>query len=138
MFLRDKDCQHHLLFSIIQPCKTTMISNFRQCVFAVTGYKPSKMCKIEKKKLCVLPFFGTKHFKKHLILVYPFQEKNVYYNSCELNLKEVVLPIKIISDVLTTNWYFSTHTAAWNTHNSCSFTLRQVGCYPFSVSTHYP
>ena len=33
------------------------------------------MCKTEKKKLCVLLFFGTEHFKKSVILVYSFQEK---------------------------------------------------------------
>ena len=35
-----------------------------------------------------LPFFGTEHFKKCLILIYPFQVKNVFYTSSELNLKE--------------------------------------------------
>ena len=58
------------------------------------------MCKIEKKKLCVLPFFGTEHFKKSVILVYSFQEKKkLYYTSWELNLEKRVLPIKIISAV---------------------------------------
>ena len=96
MFLRDKGCQHHLLFSIIQPCKTIIISNFQQCVFVSTGNKPSKMCK--KRYYVRYPFFGTEHFKKCLILVYPFQEKkNVYSTSWELSLEKRVLPVKIIS-----------------------------------------
>ena len=54
------------------------------------------MCKTEKKKLCVCVFFGTEHFKKRVIVVYSFQEKN-NYTSWELNFKKGVLPIKIIS-----------------------------------------
>ena len=48
--------------------------------------------------MCITLFFDTEHFKKCLILVFPFQEKNVYYTSCELNLKERILLIKIISE----------------------------------------
>ena len=55
------------------------------------------MCKTEKKKLCVFGVFGTEHFKKRVIGVYPFQEKNANYASWQLNLKKRVLPIKIIS-----------------------------------------
>ena len=74
-----------------------MFSIIQLAVFAGTENKLLKMCKTEKKKLCVLLFFGTERFKKSVIVVYSFQKKkNVYYSSWELNFKKRVLPIKII------------------------------------------
>ena len=64
-----------------------MISNFQQCVFAGTGNIPSKMCKI-KKETIALPFFGTEHFKKCLILVYPFQEKKWVLHVMRIKLRK--------------------------------------------------
>ena len=58
------------------------------------------MCKTEKKKLCVFAVFCTEHFKKRVIVVYSFQEKNTNYTSWQLNFKKRVLPIKIISERL--------------------------------------
>ena len=50
---------------------------------------------VQNLRYVYYPFLALSTLKRSVILVYPFQEKNVYYTSWELNLEKRVSPIKI-------------------------------------------
>ena len=68
-----------------------MFSIIQLAVFAGTTNKLLKMCKTEKKKLCVFGVFGIEHFKKKVIVVYSFQEKKHQLHVMTIKLKKTCI-----------------------------------------------